>query len=92
MRWALVALLVPSLAFAQIEPSPEIDPAPERNDGEYEPDFDGEGTRIDGDLNSNSQNSNNGNISKTYNGAGSSGMPATTAIAPSLMSNGQQSC
>lgn len=92
MRWALVALLVPSLAFAQIEPSPEIDPAPERNDGEYEPDFDdgGEDTNIEGDLNT--SNSNNGNVSKTYNGAGSRSMPVSTAISPSLMSSGQQSC
>ena len=92
MRWALVALLVPSLAFAQIEPSPEIDPAPERNDGEYEPDFDGGGedTNIEGDLNT--SNSNNGNVSKTYNGAGSRSMPVSTAISPSLMSSGQQSC
>lgn len=92
MRWALVALLVPSLAFAQIEPSPEIDPAPERNDGEYEPDFDdgGENTNIEGDLNT--SNSNNGNVSKTYNGAGSRSMPVSTAISPSLMSSGQQSC
>jgi hypothetical protein len=92
MRWALVALLVPSLAFAQIEPSPEIDPAPERNDGEYEPDFDGDGddTNIEGDLNT--SNSNNGNVTKTYNGAGSRSMPVTTAVSPSLMSSGQQSC
>ena len=92
MRWTLVALLVPSLAFAQIEPSPEIDPAPERNDGEYEPDFDdgGEDTNIEGDLNT--SNSNNGNVSKTYNGAGSRSMPVSTAISPSLMSSGQQSC
>lgn len=92
MRWALVALLVPSLAFAQIEPAPEIDPAPERNDGEYEPDFDdgGEDTNIEGDLNT--SNSNNGNVSKTYNGAGSRSMPVSTAISPSLMSSGQQSC
>ena len=91
MRWALVALLVPSLAFAQIEPSPEIDPVPTR-DGEYEPDFDGDGedTNIEGDLNT--SNSNNGNISKTYNGAGSRSMPVSTAISPSLMSSGQQSC
>lgn len=88
----LVLVLVPSLAFAQIEPVPDIDPAPERNDGEYEPDFDdgGKDTNIEGDLNT--SNSNNGNVSKTYNGAGSRSMPVSTAISPSLMSSGQQSC
>ena len=88
----LILVLVPSLAFAQIEPVPDIDPAPERNDGEYEPDFDGGGedTNIEGDLNT--SNSNNGNVSKTYNGAGSRSMPVSTAISPSLMSSGQQSC
>ena len=92
MRWLLLLTLVPSLAFAQIEPVPDIDPAPERNDGEYEPDFDGGGedTNIEGDLNT--SNSNNGNVSKTYNGAGSRSMPVSTAISPSLMSSGQQSC
>lgn len=92
MRWLLLLTLVPSLAFAQIEPVPDIDPAPERSDGEYEPDFDGGGedTNIEGDLNT--SNSNNGNVSKTYNGAGSRSMPVSTAISPSLMSSGQQSC
>lgn len=51
----------------------------------------------EGDLNSNTQvNGNNTegsyNSSKTYNGAGSSGMPVNTAISPSLMSNGSESC
>ena len=92
MKRLLYLMLVPSLAFAQIEPVPEVDPPPVRADGEYEPDFDDgdDGTNIEGDLNT--SNSNNGNVSKTYNGAGSNSMPVTTAIAPSLMSNGQQSC
>lgn len=48
-------------------------------------------SQIEGDLNT--SNSNNNNINKTYNGAGSgSQMPASSAISPSLMSNGQQSC
>jgi hypothetical protein len=89
-----VLLLAPSLALAQIDPAPEIDPPPARDDGEYEPDFDGDedgdGTNIEGDLNT--SNSNNGNVSKTYNGAGSRSMPVSTAISPSLMSSGQQSC
>ena len=76
----------------QIDPVPDIDPVPERDDGEFEPDFDdgGDNNNVEGDLNS--VNSNNGNISKTYNGAGSRSMPANTAVAPSLMSTGQQSC
>jgi len=51
----------------------------------------------EGDLNSNTQvNGDNVdgsyNTNKTYNGAGSSGMPVSTAISPSLMSNGTESC
>ena len=87
----LISFTVP--AFGQdIDPAPEIDPPPVRDDGEYEPNFDGDGddTNIQGDLVTNG--SNNGNVTKTYNGAGSNSMPASTAIAPSLMSNGQQSC
>jgi len=92
MKRLLALMLVPSLAFAQIEPVPDIDPAPVRDDGEFEPDFDdgGDNTNIEGDLNT--SNSNNGNVSKTYNGAGSRSMPVSTAISPSLMSSGQQSC
>ncbi len=89
-----VVLAVYSLSgLAQITPAPEIDPPPVRDDGEYEPDLDGDdddGTNIEGDLNT--SNSNNGNVSKTYNGAGSRSMPVSTAISPSLMSTGQQSC
>ena len=44
-------------------------------------------TQVNGDNTSGSYNSN-----KTYNGAGSSGMPVSTAISPSLMSNGNESC
>lgn len=51
----------------------------------------------EGDLNSNTQvggNNTSGsyNTNKTYNGAGSNGMPANTAISPSLISSGQESC
>lgn len=51
----------------------------------------------EGDLNSNTQVGGNNtegsyNNSKTYNGAGSSGMPVNTAISPSLMSSGSESC
>ena len=49
----------------------------------------------EGDLNSNTQVGGNNttgsyNSNKTYNGAGSSGMPVNTAISPSLMSNGSE--
>ena len=88
----LLAISVSAPAFGQdIDPVPEIDPPPEQDNGEYEPDFDGDDTNIEGDLNT--SNSNNNNVNKTYNGAGSGRqMPANTAVAPSLMSNGQQSC
>ncbi len=91
----LLILLISCMspAFGQdIDPAPEVDPPPVRDDGEFEPDFDGDGddTNIEGDLNT--SNSNNGNVSKTYNGAGSRSMPVSTAISPTLMSNGQQSC
>lgn len=92
-KYLLILLIsLASPAFGQeIDPAPEVDPAPVRDDGEYEPDFDdGDGTNIEGDLNT--SNSNNGNVSKTYNGAGSRSMPVSTAISPSLMSSGQQSC
>ncbi len=86
----LISLANPALG-QEIDPAPEVDPAPVRDDGEYEPDFDDDdGTNIEGDLNT--SNSNNGNVSKTYNGAGSRSMPVSTAISPSLMSSGQQSC
>ena len=91
----LISLASP--AFGQdtpeVDPVPEVDPPPVRDDGEYEPEFDtdGDGTNIEGDLKT--SNSNNNNVSKTYNGAGAGRqMPANTAIAPSLMSSGQQSC
>ena len=94
MKRLLILVLVPSLAFAQpeIDPAPEVDPPPVRDDGEFEPDFEGggENSNIEGDLNQ--QNSNNGNVTKTYNGAGSRSMPVTTAVSPSLISSGQQSC
>lgn len=90
---SLLILLISCMspAFGQdIDPAEEVDPPPVRDDGEYEPDFDDDGTNIEGDLNT--SNSNNGNVSKTYNGAGSRSMPVSTAISPTLMSSGQQSC
>ncbi len=87
----LISFMAPALG-QDIDPAPEIDPPPVRDDGEYEPELDDndDGTNIEGDLNT--SNSNNGNVSKTYNGAGSRSMPVSTAISPSLMSSGQQSC
>ena len=88
LLFLLISFTAP--AFGQdITPAPEIDPPPELptdgNDIRRE-----DGTRIEGDLNT--SNSNNGNVSKTYNGAGSNSMPVSTAISPSLMSNGSESC
>jgi hypothetical protein len=77
----------------EVNPEPEIDPPPTREDdprNDDSPDNDDDGTNIEGDLNT--SNSNNGNVTKTFNGAGSRSMPANTAVAPSLMSTGQQSC
>ena len=91
--WILLISVV-SPVFGQdtpeIDPVPEVDPPPVRDDGEYNPDIGGDDTNIEGDLNT--SNSNDGNVTKTFNGAGSRSMPASTAIAPSLMSNGTQSC
>ena len=79
----------------EVDPQPEIDPPPTREDeppnSDEVPDNNpGTDTNIEGDLNT--SNSNNNNVTKTFNGAGSRSMPASTAIAPSLMSNGTQSC
>jgi len=91
--WILLISVV-SPVFGQdtpeIDPVPEVDPPPVRDDGEYDPGVGGDDTNIEGDLNT--SNSNNNNVTKTFNGAGSRSMPASTAIAPSLMSNGTQSC
>lgn len=51
----------------------------------------------EGDLNQNTQVQGNNiegsyNTTKQYNGAGSSGMPVYSSVAPSLMSNGTESC
>lgn len=55
-----------------------------------------EGGNQDGSLNTNTQNSsvnsNNNTNSKTFNGAGSSGMPPYSAIAPTYMSTGPETC
>jgi len=50
----------------------------------------------EGSLNTSNQNSivssNNNTQNETYNGAGSSGMPVQSAIAPSLFSSGSETC
>lgn len=59
---------------------------------EQEPSIPGETPNQSGDLNTIKQNNTEDSFNKTYNGAGSSGMPVSSAIAPTLMSNGQESC
>lgn len=88
--WLLFALITLSLSgFAQTREQVEVE------DG-LEP-VELPDNSQEGDLNSNTQVGGNNtsssyNTNKTYNGAGSSGMPVNTAISPSLMSNGSESC
>ena len=77
-RWFLAISLVSLPLYAEDGPLPEIDV-------EESP-----GNTQNGYLNT--SNSNKGNVTKTYNGAGSRSMPANTAVAPSLMSSGSESC
>jgi len=51
-----------------------------------------DGNQQNGNLNNNQQGVIDSSYNKTYNGAGSSGMPASSAISPSLMSSGSESC
>lgn len=78
----ILITLLPLMAIAQTEISPEI---PDNG-----PDGVPQGDRLEGDLSN--QNSNNNNVTKTYNGAGSNSMPVNTAVAPSLMVTGNDSC
>lgn len=86
----LISLIAP--AFGQdIDPVPEIDPPPSlpTEDG---PEME-EGIRNEGDLNTNNINSNNGNSTVNNSGPNAgSRMPANTAVSPSLMSSGTESC
>jgi hypothetical protein len=89
----LLAISISMPAFGQdIEPVPEIDPPPELpTDGNgVERD---NGIRNEGDLNTNQIGSNNNNRTTNNSGpnAGST-MPANTAVSPSLMSSGSESC
>jgi len=80
----LISVSIP--AFGQdITPQPDLDPIPTRD----EPD----NIRNEGDLNTNQIGSNNNN--RTTNNTGPNAgaqMPANTAVSPSLMSSGTESC
>lgn len=88
---ALVMLSLSISAYSQIDTQNGID-------GEFEPDIPEErdvpnDNDQNGDLNSNSQNSNNNNRSTTNIGAGAGApTPVSTAVAPSLLSSGSDSC
>jgi len=89
MRITLTCLILLSSiapAFGQdITPQPDLDPVPTRD----EPD----NIRNEGDLNTNQIGSNNNN--RTTNNTGPNAgaqMPANTAVSPSLMSSGTESC
>ena len=85
MKQLLALMLVPSLAMAQVRIDDEPDPDPRGTTPDQQQ------VEIEGDLNT--SNSNNGNVENNYNGAGSGrSLPANSAISPSLMSSGQQSC
>ena len=49
-------------------------------------------TNTVGSVVSSNNNSKDDSVSNTYNGAGSSGMPVSSAISPSYMSNGMETC
>lgn len=82
----LTLLISATPAFGQdITPQPDLDPVPTRE----EPD----NIRNEGDLNTNQIGSNNNN--RTTNNTGpnaGSRLPANTAVSPSLMSSGTESC
>ena len=82
----LTLLISATPAFGQdITPQPEVDPPPTRD----QPD----NIRNEGDLNTNQIGSNNNN--RTTNNTGpnaGSRLPANTAVSPSLMSSGTESC
>jgi len=82
----LTLLISATPAFGQdITPQPEVDPPPTRD----QPD----NIRNEGDLNTNQIGSNNNN--RTTNNTGPNAgaqMPANTAVSPSLMSSGAESC
>jgi len=81
--------LMSAMTIAQSET--DLDPEPRGTS----PDAPTDGTEQNGNLNTIKQNSTEDsyNSTKNYNGAGSSGMPVSSAIAPSLItSQGPESC
>ena len=87
MKIALVFLLSVSclIAFAQEEPMGDTD-SDNVQDGSLN-------TNTVGSVVSSNNNSKDDSVSNTYNGAGSSSsMPVGSAIAPSYMSNGMETC
>jgi len=88
---ALIMLSLSVSAYGQVDTTDGVD-------GEFEPDpRNVEDVAPDntqnGDLNSNSQNSNNNNRSTVNYGAGAGApTPVSTAVAPSLLSSGSDSC
>ena len=86
----LIMILFCSTAYAQnrSDTEPEFDDLFPELPEEVDPN-----NQQNGDLNSNQQNSNNNNTSTTNIGAGAgSPTPVNTAIAPSLMSSGSDTC
>jgi hypothetical protein len=87
MRYLILILLLCSVSvYAQRDefPDPRIEPIEEE---------DLERNNQEGDLNTNNQNSNNNNRTTTNIGAGAGEpTPVMTAIAPSLMSQGSDTC
>ena len=85
MRITLTCLILLSSLFTSLlhaEDSPEI-----------MPEIPDDGIRNEGDLNTNNINSNNGNVTTNNSGPNAgSRMPANTAVSPSLMSSGSESC
>lgn len=88
-RVALVMLLLPLSAMAQFRDGDEVpDNNPRIPVEEVAP-----VNEQEGDLNSNTQNSNNNNRTTTNVGSGAGApTPVSTAIAPSLMSSGSDTC
>lgn len=82
MRTTLTCLILLSSLYSPLlhaEDGPEIIPD--------------DGIRNEGDLNSNSINSNNNNVTTNNSGPNAgSRMPVSTAVSPSLMSGGSESC
>lgn len=91
----IVLLVISSIVYGEEAPNPD-GPPPQTEDMPDPSTAPPPENEQDGNLNQNNQNSNNNNTTntsnRTYNGAGSSGMPVQSAIAPSLMSTGSETC